>query len=125
VCADSADLQVATRGVVADYYAAIDDGDLATALRPFAADAVYRRPGYPPLVGRDAIRSYYEDQRVIGSGRHLLESVLADGQEVAVRGSFVGQSRDGRPLSVRFADFWRLDDGQVVERNTYFDAAAV
>ncbi|MDX6353908.1 MAG: hypothetical protein QOF98_811 [Streptomyces sp.] len=111
--------------VVTGYYRSIDGRDLVSALACFAPDAVYRRPGYDVLAGLDAITTYYRDERVISAGRHDIESVIENAGEVAVRGSFRGASHTGLPLAVRFADFWRFSGEMVVERNTYFDAAAV
>jgi ketosteroid isomerase-like protein len=111
--------------VVANYYRYIDRRNLESALSCFAPDAVYRRPGYEAFVGFDAISSYYHDDRVISAGRHDLELILEDADSVAVRGSFHGTSRAGSNLAVRFADFWQFSGMAVVERNTYFDAAAV
>jgi ketosteroid isomerase-like protein len=110
---------------VRDYYRDIDAGAIDAALTPFAAEAVYRRPGYAAMVGLEAIRRFYEDERVIASGAHELEAVVHDGEQVAVRGSFRGTSTQGAPLAVRFADFWTFADDRVIERFTYFDAAAV
>ncbi|MET7309340.1 nuclear transport factor 2 family protein [Streptomyces sp. NPDC005571] len=111
--------------VVSDYYRNIDQGDVAAALACFAEDAVYRRPGYSEFVGLPAINEFYRADRVISAGQHDLESVVEDAETVAVRGSFTGTSHDGDPLEVRFADFWRFSGRVVVERNTYFDVAAV
>lgn len=112
-------------GLVTAYYHDIDRQDLDSALACFAPDAVYRRPGYAELTGIDAIVAFYREQRIISAGRHNIESVIENADEVAVRGSFRGRSRTGAPLAVRFADFWRFTDRRVVERNTYFDAVAV
>ncbi|WP_327733451.1 nuclear transport factor 2 family protein [Streptomyces nojiriensis] len=111
--------------VVADYYRSIDGRNLTSALACFAPDAVYRRPGYDAFVGFEAISTYYHDDRVISTGRHDIESIIENADAVAVRGSFRGTSHDGSPLAVRFADFWHFSGLTVVERNTYFDAAAV
>ncbi len=37
---------------VEEYYSLVDAGDVAGLVDIFAADAVYYRPGYQPLVGR-------------------------------------------------------------------------
>ncbi|WP_431926359.1 nuclear transport factor 2 family protein [Nonomuraea jabiensis] len=111
--------------VVGDYYRHIDQRDVDAALACFAAGAVYRRPGYDAFVGLAAIDAFYRDGRVISAGRHDLETIMENADTVAVRGRFHGTSHAGDPLSVRFADFWRFSGSEVVERNTYFDAAAV
>jgi ketosteroid isomerase-like protein len=111
--------------VVQRYYAAVDHNDIQALLALFTDDAVYRRPGYPTFVGRDALARFYGSTRVIASGRHSLETIIAEPAEVAVRGSFKGHSRDGHPLAVRFADFFRIKNGMILERNSYFDAPAI
>lgn len=110
---------------VSDYYQQIDHRDVGAALARFAPDAIYRRPGYEPFVGLQAISRFYHDDRVISDGRHQLESIVEDADTVAVRGRFLGTSRSGDPVAVRFADFWHFSGDLVIERNTYFDAAAV
>ena len=111
--------------LVRTYYRCIDRQDVGSALSFFASDAVYRRPGYDALVGIEAITIFYQDDRVIAEGQHRIEAVVEDGQEVAVRGTFRGSSRDGHPLATGFADFWRFSGPLVVERATYFDSPAV
>jgi ketosteroid isomerase-like protein len=111
--------------VVCDYYRNIDQQDVEAALACFAPDAVYHRPGYEAFVGLTAISEFYQGGRVISSGRHDLELIVEDADTVAVRGSFRGTSHAGDPLAVCFADFWRFSGLVAVERNTYFDAAAV
>jgi ketosteroid isomerase-like protein len=106
---------------VVDYYRRIDDGDVDGALGSFAAHARYDRPGYPTLVGVDAIRELYVDNPVVQGGRHQVEQVISSGSDVAVRGSFTGVTPDGTPLHVRFSDFWQFAEGWVVRRYTYFD----
>ncbi|WP_028478159.1 nuclear transport factor 2 family protein [Nocardia sp. CNY236] len=111
--------------VVTRYYRNIDRRDVAAALACFAEDAIYRRPGYAAFVGLSAISEFYNGGRVISVGSHDLESIIEDTDTVAVRGNFHGTSHDGGPLAVRFADFWRFSGLVAVERDTYFDVAAV
>ncbi len=111
--------------VVTEYYRNIDRQDFKAALSCYMPDAIYRRPGYDALVGIQAISKFYYEVRMISSGRHELEAVIEDGDMVAVHGSFHGTSRSEAPTDVRFSDFWRFSGLLVVERNTYFDAAAV
>ena len=56
----------------------------------FHPDLVYHRPGYAPLVGRDAVLHFYREVRVIGSGGHQLAAVVVDGDHGACWGRFVG-----------------------------------
>lgn len=111
--------------VVRQYYENIDRQDIQTALSCFRPDAVYHRPGYDAMLGLNAICAFYQEYRVISTGRHELESLIEKGEMVAVQGRFHGTLLSGETSSVRFADFWRFSDFLVVERDTYFDVEAV
>jgi len=108
--------------LVLGYYTNIDAGDVPAALACFASTAVYRRPAYDELVGFASIAKFYDDTRVVGPGKHEIEAIIESPDEIAVRGRFDGTRRDGSALHARWGDFWRFDDGKVVERNSYFDA---
>ncbi|TWD14378.1 nuclear transport factor 2 family protein [Marihabitans asiaticum] len=108
------------------YYAMVDAGDVDGVIDWFAPEATYWRPGYPPMVGREALREFYGGERVIEYGAHTVEDLLVDGDRVAVRGRFEGELKDGSTARLGFADFLRYDgDGRVVERRSYFDTPAV
>lgn len=116
------DLDARTR----HYYDRVDAADVDGVLDWFADDAVYHRPGYPPMVGRSALAAFYGGERVIDSGAHTLGDVLVEGDRVAVRGRFEGVLKDGSRVTVGFADFIRYDEeGRAAERRSYFEAAAV
>jgi len=92
----------------------------------FAEDAVYHRPGYEPLVGRERLERFYDEERVIREGRHALSTAVVDGARAAVHGEFHGVLKDGRTVSLRFADFFVFDDnGFVQRRDTFFFAPMV
>lgn len=108
------------------YYERVDAGDLAGILDCFADDAVYHRPGYPPMAGREAIAAFYDGERVIADGRHVLAALLVDGPAVAVHGRFTGTLKDGSEAVVGFADFWVLDgEYRAITRHSFFDTPAV
>lgn len=108
------------------YYANVDAGDVEGVLDWFADDAVYHRPGYDPMVGRDALRAFYGGERVIESGSHHLEQLVSDGATVAVRGTFTGRLKDGSFVTLGFADFIDYDArGRARERRSYFGTPAV
>lgn len=107
------------------YYRRVDAKDVNGILDLFAVNATYRRPGYPALVGRDALREFYLNERVIKSGNHTVTHLVRDGAEVAVRGTFVGTLKDGSTASLEFADFFRVQGGVFAERTTYFFTALV
>lgn len=111
--------------VVALYYERVDADDVVGILELFALDAVYRRPGYPPIQGHAALDDFYRHQRVIKSGRHTITRLISSGADVAVQGTFGGTLTDGSVAQLEFADFYRLRDGVFTKRTTYFYAPLV
>lgn len=108
------------------YYKYVDAGNVDELLALFAPDAVYDRPGYPTMYGRNALAEFYGGQRIIKSGVHTLNHVIADSSRVAVDGEFVGVLKDDRQTSLRFADFFTLaPDGLISRRITFFYTAMV
>ena len=116
----------AVEAAVRAYYDAVDTGTVQDVVACFAADAVYRRPGYEPLHGSTALTRFYSDERVIECGRHTLATVVVAGNEAAVHGRFAGRLRDASEVEVGFADFFVVDpDGRFAQRDTFFSAPAV
>lgn len=106
---------------IREFYARVDAGDVSAMCALFATDAVYYRPGFDPLSGREAIERFYRQQRVIRSGAHVLTSVIATDQDVAVYGDFAGTLRDGRAAKHRFAEFFAVAGGALItRRDTFF-----
>lgn len=114
------------RETVLRYYQTVDTRSAEDVVALFASTAVYRRPGYEPLVGSAELLAFYGGVRVIAEGHHTIDAVLVDGDQAAVQGRFDGVLRDGQRVGVRFADVFRFDaDGLVAERDTYFDAPVI
>jgi steroid Delta-isomerase len=112
--------------IVLRYYELVDADDVDALVRLFTPDATYHRPGYPPLVGRADLEHFYRDQRVIDSGSHQIEKIVAAGSEVAVYGDFTGTLRDGSTATLRFADFFSLSQDLLFQRrDTFFFAPLV
>ncbi|MET9173274.1 MULTISPECIES: nuclear transport factor 2 family protein [Streptomyces] len=108
------------------YYELVDVGDVPALVELFDRDAVYRRPGYDPLVGRTELERFYREQRVIKEGRHTLSTTLVHADGAAVHGTFEGTLHDGRTVSLRFADFFTFTDtGRFRSRDTFFYAPLV
>ncbi|MDO5627380.1 MAG: nuclear transport factor 2 family protein [Mobilicoccus sp.] len=108
------------------YYRLVDADDVDGLVDLFAPDAVYRRPGYEPLVGHDALRAFYEGDRVIESGAHTVDHTVVGEESVAVHGRFEGVLRDGSSASLRFADFFTFaPNGAFATRDTFFFAPLV
>ena len=106
--------------LIRQMFARIDSGDWPALSGLFAADVTYHRPGYPPFAGREAVLHFYEHVRMIASGTHRLESVIADGAEAACWGRFHGVSRDGTSIDIEFAEGYRFRDGKLAERKSFF-----
>lgn len=108
------------------YYTLVDAQQYADLVQLFAEDSVYRRPGYDPLIGRDALISFYSGTRIITGGRHTINELIADGDKVAVAGRFAGTITGGKEVDIRFADFFTLAaDGLIHLRDTFFFAPLV
>lgn len=108
------------------YYTLVDARQFAELVQLFSEDSVYRRPGYEPLVGRDALTAFYGGTRVITGGHHTISEILSDGAKVAVAGEFAGTITGGKTVELRFADFFMLDDtGLIRKRDTFFFAPMV
>lgn len=117
---------MSTEELVRRYYPVVDAGDPHAVVALFSDDAVYRRPGYPPLAGTAALLAFYEQDRVIVEGRHTVHQVVVDGNRAAVQGSFAGVLKDGTKPELDFADFFEVDDdGRFSSRTTYFFAPLV
>ncbi|WP_035303624.1 nuclear transport factor 2 family protein [Actinokineospora inagensis] len=112
--------------VVLHYYELVDANDVPALLALFADDAAYHRPGYDPLVGQDMLRHFYQDERVIAAGHHHVDQLVAGDHEIAVNGTFTGTLRDSTDITLRFADFFRLNrTGLIYRRDTFFFAPLV
>lgn len=111
---------------VVELFRKIDARDWEALPSSFADDVVYERPGYPPLVGREAVMRFYRHERVIADGEHQLERVVLDDGGGACWGRLVGVHRDGSPLDERFADVYTLDEqGRIKTRRSYFFRPAI
>ncbi|CAM5331052.1 hypothetical protein GCM10010329_38030 [Streptomyces spiroverticillatus] len=111
---------------VRTYYTLVDGREFGDMLELFAPAAVYRRPGYEPLVGRAALADFYGGERVIEEGRHAITELVASGEKVAVNGRFSGRIKGGQEVDLRFADFFTLDaEGRFTARDTFFFAPMV
>jgi steroid Delta-isomerase len=106
---------------VRHYYRLVDENDVDGLLDLFAPDAVYHRPGYPPLNGSADLRRFYGGERVIAEGSHRLDTLVVEGGQVAAHGEFSGVLKDGQSVRLRFADFFSVrEDGRFARRDTFF-----
>ncbi len=114
-----------TEALARRYYATVDAGDPNATADLFAANGAYDRPGYDTMVG-EAIRDFYNGERVIESGAHSIAEVVVEGNRAAVHGTFDGKLKDGSDAHEGFADFFVFDDDGLIERRrSFFYRAAV
>ncbi len=110
---------------VRSYYDHVDAEEYDSLFALFADDVVYERPGQPAIDGMDDFRAFYHEDRPLEDGSHEVDDVVADGDTVAVRGSFSGV-QDGTEVSFGFADFHVFDDdGKIGRRYSYTDRDTV
>ena len=109
--------------IIRDYYPKVDAGEVEWVISLFAEDGNYHR-AEASYSGKNEIADFYKNSRKI-KGRHTLESILSEGDTVAVNGVFEGFGVDGSAKKMRFADFWTFNrDDLVSVRKTYLAAGA-
>ncbi|MEZ0070340.1 ketosteroid isomerase-like protein [Streptacidiphilus sp. MAP12-20] len=111
--------------LVRDLFRAVDGRAWEDLAQIFAKDAVYERPGYPPLLGLDRILYFYEHERIIAAGRHHVDHITGGLGAAACWGRFQGTSRTGEPLDEPFADTYVVREGLITHRRTYFWRPAI
>lgn len=107
------------------YYACVDGADVEALLALFDPDAVYFRQGTPTISGITELRRFYTEDRVISSGEHTLDAVLAGTAWVAVRGTFNGVLKTGEDIAVEFTDWFHFSGGLIDKRQSLFPGRAV
>ena len=108
------------RTTIRNYFDAVDANDFDRVISLFDSDIVYDRPGYDPIRGVERLRQFFTNDRVIASGKHEIEGILVDGDQVAAWGRFSGQSRSGAELNESFCDIYEMKGTRICGRRTYF-----
>jgi ketosteroid isomerase-like protein len=114
-----------SNAIITELFRRVDARDFDALRESFTDDAVYERPGYDPLVGRDRVLHFYREERVIASGKHELEKIVVEGPTGACFGRFVGLHKNGSAIDERFADVYTFQDGRIKTRRSYFFRPAV
>lgn len=110
--------------VARHYYELVDAEEYDELVALFTEDVVYERPGQSTIEGEEALRAFYEEGRPLSNGEHELHDVVANGDTVAVRGTFRGE-QDGESVELGFADFHEFDGERIARRYTYTDRDTV
>ena len=112
--------------LIVELFRRVDSRDWDALKESFAEDAVYERPGYEPLQGRERVMHFYREERVIAAGDHHLEQIVSEGTNAACCGRFVGVHKNGSPIDERFADMYTFDgEGRIKTRRSFFFRPAV
>lgn len=106
--------------IARQYYTLVDAERYDELVALFAEDVRYERPGQDPIQGREALRTFYLDERPLEDGTHEIHDVVADGTSVAVRGTFTGR-QGGETVELGFADFHEFEDDEIACRYTFTD----
>lgn len=103
------------------YYDAIDRGDLDTILNLFADNSTYTRGEQPEIVGKDQLRKFYEEDRIIQEGNHAIQEITVSGLQGNVIGTFTGTLKNGARIEdLVFQDRFTFQRGKIVNRITTF-----
>ncbi|MGJ8628503.1 MAG: nuclear transport factor 2 family protein [Sulfitobacter sp.] len=106
-------------------FAVIDGEDWAALSDFFCDDCVYERPGYELIRGIDNLKHFYENERIIGSGKHTVEMMANKADVIFCEGVFEGVAKDGAQLAERFVDRYVLKGTKIGHRQTYFYRSAI
>lgn len=112
--------------IVTRMFDAIDRSDWQSFETMFSNDVTYHRPGYAEIRGLGLLLSFYRDVRIIASGRHDLKRIIVgqDG-DLASWGHFTGVTRQGASVEEMFSEVYRVTDGKIHTRRTFFYRPAV
>lgn len=106
--------------------AAFDGHDLNGILLHFADDAIFESPRGPDpwgqrFVGKAAIREAFASRfSGIPDIRYRDDDHFVDGERGASEWALSGTTVDGQRIEVRGCDLWRLRDGKVVKKDSFW-----
>jgi ketosteroid isomerase-like protein len=106
------------------YYNDIDTGDLNAVANLFGDNAVYQRGNTFTLVGKDAIKDFYNNVRAL-EGKHKILKFHRKGEDIVVDGVFRGTHK-GTSIELKFKDYWTFGaDGKVIRRRSVLEIDGV
>jgi len=103
--------------LIAEYYRRVDAQDIDWVLALFTWDARYVRADTEYSTKMEIEKFYCNDRKIVG--RHMLNHVIAEGNEIGASGIFQGVGADGAEKSVGFMDLWVLRGNKASYRQTY------
>lgn len=123
------DQRVDPAQIVREVLAALNRGDVGTALAYCAEDIVVWVPGPTPegieLRGKQTLRAFLEESEITWpDGWAAVQSVVAEGTQVAVELK-VTATHAGHRVIQPMAAFFTVCDGRIVRQACYFDLAGL
>jgi len=95
--------------VIDAYFEALDQANPDIVQETLADDFVYQSPG-GEFEGGEGIRQYIEEVRTMSNSTHEISLRLHDEQASVAEGRVTGDTADGEPVQVRFADVFEFDE---------------
>ena len=125
----------ANKTLVREVFAAFQNGDVATLNRVFAPEETFHGPSGAPKTRKSGSRALQEACPMCASlnpRKITIDQIVAEGDLVAVRstwsgtfsGEFRGATVSGKPVSVTFANIYRISQGQIHENWAIPDVAS-
>lgn len=113
-------------GLARAYFDAVHAGDSARLAALFAEDAVLRFPTLDPIVGREAIRTFYANVFTFYAKRsdQVTRWFHAD-DAVAAEIHFEGLTGDGKNVVFDAVDLFTVSGGKIARIEIYYDSASV
>jgi len=115
------------QAVVRSYFDAIHSGELDNLASLFAEDASLHFPLSEPIVGRGAIRQFYEGVFNFYSKRsdHVSRLFFSEDGSVAAEIHFDGTTSTGKEVTFDAVDLFTVAQGKIQKLQIFYDSAKV
>ncbi len=110
--------------LVLKFYEVFDQQDIEQGRKLMSADIISRGLDTEPLIGIDAVLQYGQQMfSAFPDGRHILEDVIAEDDQVVTRGTFTGTHQGelmgipptGKQIQFAVIHVDRVVDGKIIE----------
>jgi ketosteroid isomerase-like protein len=115
----------ANEELIVNLFEAIDSSDFKLLVKYFDKNIIYQRPGYHDLIGIDKLLHFYQYDRIIVSGKHLIEHIVVAEKYGSCWGQFIGIHKNGSQLNEGFADVYSFENNKIKTRRSYFFRPAI
>jgi uncharacterized protein len=106
--------------LILELFRVVDSSEWNSLSQVFHKEIIYERPGYEPFRGLPRLLQFYRNERVILSGTHHLDHIVASGNYGACWGRFTGIKKDGSPVIELFADVFSIENRKIKTRRSHF-----